>query len=50
MLYRNLVWSVKCSANRAKSTFLVPIARALANSNIKLTHVDFPWISFIQLL
>ena len=48
MLYRNLVWSVKCSANRAKSTFLVPIARALANSNIDvsifyfLTHVDFP--------
>ena len=48
MLYRNLVWSVKFSADRAKSIFLIPLARAFANSNIALTQVDFTFV--IQLL
>ena len=46
------MWSVKFSADRAKSNLLVmPIVRTLANLNIALiTQVDFPRNSYSQLL
>ena len=45
------MWSVKFSADRVKSNLLVlPIVRTLANSNIALTQVNFPWNSFTDFI